>query len=128
MSGEARAWEPETREGDCGELDNDDSDAVDCEEGDADTDNDDGNDNNNTDDNDNKDDNVDDNEDDADNVSGDGDGNGDDNDNVINANSKAATAGDDNDRMRKVLESKAQQDQERTDKLDKDLKEARCSI
>merc|ERR1712106_101632 len=38
---------------------------------------------------------------------------------------KAATAADDSDRMRKVLESRAQQDEERMGKLEEELKGAR---
>merc|ERR1711936_1041722 len=38
---------------------------------------------------------------------------------------KAATTADDSDRMRKVLESRAQQDEERMAKLEDELKEAR---
>merc|ERR550519_2357537 len=38
---------------------------------------------------------------------------------------KAATAADDSDRMRKVLESRANQDEERMSKLEEELKAAR---
>ena len=38
---------------------------------------------------------------------------------------KAATTADDSDRMRKVLESRAQQDEERMGKLEEELKGAR---
>merc|ERR1719284_1553669 len=38
---------------------------------------------------------------------------------------KAATAADDSDRMRKVLESRANQDEERMGKLEEELKAAR---
>merc|ERR1712130_939524 len=38
---------------------------------------------------------------------------------------KAATAGDDSDRMRKVLENRAIQDEERMGKLEEELKSAR---
>merc|ERR1711885_60584 len=38
---------------------------------------------------------------------------------------KSATAADDSDRMRKVLESRAQQDEERMAKLEEELKDAR---
>ena len=48
--------------------------------------------------------------------------------NVFFVYSQAATAADDSDRMRKVFESRALQDEDRMSKLEEELKDARYNI